>query len=42
MPPVYNLKQVREMVNKLQGPSKLTHGGKTARGLDVPLNVFLL
>lgn len=42
MPPVYNLKQVRENVNKLQGPSKLQSGGKTARGLDVPLNVFLL
>jgi dynein heavy chain len=42
MPPAYNLKLVREQVNKLAGPSKLVKGGKPCRGLDVPLNVFLL
>jgi len=42
MPPAYNLKQVRDQINKLGGPSKLVKGGKPCKGLDVPLNVFLL
>ncbi len=42
LPPAYDLKQVREQVNKLGGPPKLQAGGKPAKGMDVPLNVFLL
>ena len=42
MPVDYDLRQVREQLKKLGGPSKLTVAGKPAKGLDVPLNVFLL
>ena len=42
MPLDYDIKQVREQLKKLGGPSKLVIGGKAAKGLDVPLNVFLL
>lgn len=42
MPPIYDLKNVRDSVNKLGGPPKLLAKGKQAKGLDVPLNVFLL
>merc|ERR1711881_274937 len=38
MPPVYDLKQVRDQVNRLGGPPKLIAHGKAAKGLDVPLN----
>ena len=42
MPNVYDIKQVRDAVLKLGGPAKLMANGRAAKGLDVPLNVFLL
>lgn len=41
MPVDYDVKQVKENIDKMGGPSKLTVNGKPARGPDVPLNVFL-
>lgn len=42
MPVDINVKEVRKQIEKIGGPSSLKVGGKPAKGLGVPLNVFLL
>jgi len=46
MPIDYDIQTVRENILKMGGPPKLTTttaaGSKPSKGLDVPLNVFLL
>jgi len=43
MPPDYDIKDVRRQIEKIGGPSGLKNkNSKPAKGLDVPLNVFLL
>lgn len=42
MPPDFDIKDVRRQIEKIGGPSGLKHAGKPAKGLNVPLNVFLL